>query len=253
MSKAKFFESCEISFGEIFKNNIYVIPKYQRAFSWEEKHIEELISDLKEAFLYEDENYYFLGTIYESAIEVNSETDKWCDEAIYNEIKNNKEKLYYLIDGQQRITSLLLLLSLLEKKYFYVDEEQKTQRLYIHEKDNSFFKSFFDQNAYSNIIDGESISQQRLKKAFMAMKKKQEELSEQKTFKEFLFEKIIFNKVTLTKRKFAVKLFETQNDRGKKLTYLEKLKSLFMLYDDRYNNNRLLNTIYARFGKLYDV
>lgn len=75
----------------IFSNNeiTYVIPLYQRAYSWKEKEINQLIDDICDC---EDENY-FLGSLI---------VDK----------KNNK---FEVIDGQQRLTTLFLLLKCLNQ------------------------------------------------------------------------------------------------------------------------------------------
>ena len=77
---------------ETGKNKRFIIPEYQRPYAWSDEQIQVLFDDLTEYTLNttEDENNtYFLGTI------VAYEND-------------NKEQ--EIIDGQQRITSLLLLL-----------------------------------------------------------------------------------------------------------------------------------------------
>lgn len=77
---------------ETGKNKRFIIPEYQRPYAWSDEQIQVLFDDLTEYTLNttEDENNtYFLGTI------VSYEND-------------NKEQ--EIIDGQQRITSLLLLL-----------------------------------------------------------------------------------------------------------------------------------------------
>jgi len=77
---------------ETGKNKRFIIPEYQRPYAWSDEQIQVLFDDLTEytSNSTEDENNtYFLGTI------VAYEND-------------NKEQ--EIIDGQQRITSLLLLL-----------------------------------------------------------------------------------------------------------------------------------------------
>ena len=67
----------------------YVIPQYQRAYSWGQSECDQLLNDIEE-----NDEGYFVG----SAIAIQStETD---DEIIEN----------MLIDGQQRFTSMSLLL-----------------------------------------------------------------------------------------------------------------------------------------------
>ncbi|XUX00814.1 MAG: DUF262 domain-containing protein [Dehalogenimonas sp.] len=92
----------------------FSVDYYQREYKWENKHITELITDLSEKFLesYQDddersevENYghYFLGSI----------------------IISDKEGRKFIIDGQQRLTSLTLLLIHIYRHL--EDHEQKAQ------------------------------------------------------------------------------------------------------------------------------
>ena len=86
------------SVKELLQSQSFSIDEYQREYKWEEKNIVELVSDLLEKFqsCYSEKdltsdvsNYenYFLGSIIVSK-------------------RNGKN---YLIDGQQRVTSLTLL------------------------------------------------------------------------------------------------------------------------------------------------
>ena len=71
----------------------YVIPPYQRPYSWKEEHCMSLFDDLKNA--YEDkEEGYFLGNIVI---------------AKSNENSNSLE----VIDGQQRLTTLIIFMKVL--------------------------------------------------------------------------------------------------------------------------------------------
>ncbi|GAI24865.1 unnamed protein product, partial [marine sediment metagenome] len=84
---------------ELLKGRKYSIDYYQREYKWGRKQIQELINDLTSKFLddYDEEHqrdqvsdygHYFLGPI----------------------IISYKDNMDYLVDGQQRLTSLTLLL-----------------------------------------------------------------------------------------------------------------------------------------------
>ena len=72
----------------------YIIPNYQRAYSWEESACKELFEDLKNAYHTNPKDGYFLGNI---VIAVSSE---------------NRNR-FEVIDGQQRLTTLTLLMKVL--------------------------------------------------------------------------------------------------------------------------------------------
>lgn len=76
----------------IFDTNAhYVIPRYQRAYAWEDKEIVQLIDDIND--IDSSENYY-IGSLVVSRIQGKAET-------------------YEVVDGQQRLTTLFLLLQYL--------------------------------------------------------------------------------------------------------------------------------------------
>ncbi|PHR92218.1 MAG: hypothetical protein COA80_14555 [Leeuwenhoekiella sp.] len=68
----------------------FVIPSYQRPYVWRDEDVIKLFDDIREAFE-ADEPQYFIGSVL-SAVRVEGEA-----------------RLYELIDGQQRTTTLMLL------------------------------------------------------------------------------------------------------------------------------------------------
>lgn len=92
-------EAHDRSITEVLDDKKYTVDYFQREYKWEERHIEQLVSDLTSSFLNEYkpdhkrkdiENYnsYYLGPFVVS-------------------VKDGQRSI---IDGQQRLTSLTLLL-----------------------------------------------------------------------------------------------------------------------------------------------
>lgn len=78
----------------IFSGRVkYIIPEYQRPYSWDREQCLELIYDLKQSFK-DDENGYFLGNI-----------------VVANSLDTDHE--LEVIDGQQRLTTLIILMRVL--------------------------------------------------------------------------------------------------------------------------------------------
>ncbi|MCO5296819.1 MAG: DUF262 domain-containing protein [Fimbriimonadaceae bacterium] len=84
---------------DLLKGVKYSIDYYQREYKWQDKQIRELVDDLTDRFLEDyqpnherkkvaDYGHYFLGSI----------------------IISKKESSNFVVDGQQRLTSLTLLL-----------------------------------------------------------------------------------------------------------------------------------------------
>lgn len=72
------------------KNRKFEIPSYQRAYSWEDKQINQFIEDLKNSG-----NQYYLGHYL---------------------FEKNEENTLYVIDGQQRLTTCVIFFSVIKKE-----------------------------------------------------------------------------------------------------------------------------------------
>jgi len=212
-------------------DRIFSIPDYQRNYAWEHEHLEDFYNDL---FYIDREKEYFMGTI------LLRETDEKRREASgFREFK-----VYEVIDGQQRLTTICIFIKsaieILESKNEeslkgWIEGLQETfivksgfLKLELLGEDNQFFTSY--------IIDGQEYpdetitpSQKRLKKAKMFFKGKLGDLSID-DIRDLLF-KLRRTRVlmyTVKEKGDAMLMFETINDRGKPLSNLEKTKSFLM-------------------------
>src|SRR3972149_5968501 len=89
--------------GKLIKDRQLAVPIYQRPYAWEEKNISDLFSDIHNA-ISSNEDEYFLGTIVLSKKENSSELE--------------------IVDGQQRITSIVIFLSSI-RDYFESNNQQR--------------------------------------------------------------------------------------------------------------------------------
>lgn len=88
----------------------FVIPDYQRPYKWDQEECETLWEDITRfAEEYKDKDYYFLGTI-----------------VTYSNSKTNKLEI---IDGQQRVTTLMLLLRAIYTKLSGMTEDDQVRGL----------------------------------------------------------------------------------------------------------------------------
>ena len=82
--------------ANFFSANEYSVPKYQRDYAWKSKQISDLLNDLGE-FAASKNGYYVLGQVITTPAKTTN-------------------KVRYLVDGQQRITSLYLLLLAIQRR-----------------------------------------------------------------------------------------------------------------------------------------
>ncbi|MEO5360833.1 MAG: DUF262 domain-containing HNH endonuclease family protein [Nitrospirota bacterium] len=96
----------EIKSEKIFVRQVlemwFTIPVYQRPYVWGNEEISDFLDDISYAALHNPTNEYFIGSIVLQ--------DKPKDD---NHKRNINFKEYYLMDGQQRITTLLLLIAVI--------------------------------------------------------------------------------------------------------------------------------------------
>jgi len=208
-----------------YGKNKYIIPRFQRPYSWDIDQCIELYDDLKQAYLDKDKNGddgYFLGNIV---------------------LASDNSDNYEVIDGQQRLTTLTIFMKALT--FFDIKNENLVSAIW--EKDGRTgekigarlsTKVFSDKDdKYLNsVLDCSDIDNCQLKKDSNRFQKnfiffyKQIELFEKKYnkpkllgFIDFVLEKASLlpiqtngeNKEVATER--ALKIFETINDRGKPL------------------------------------
>ena len=90
----------EVIFQKLLDGKIqYVVPLYQRTYSWEEKHWEQLWDDLLEIYALPTPKNHFIGSVVTQQVETAPEG----------------ASKYILIDGQQRMTTLFILLSVVRQ------------------------------------------------------------------------------------------------------------------------------------------
>jgi len=197
--------------------NQYIIPPYQRPYSWNEEQCRELLDDLLKAFEDEETSNYFLGNI----VIASSLEDK---------------KRLEVIDGQQRLTTLTLLLKALlffdannkklKNSIWELDDrtdEPKDQRLktmVFEDKDAKFLKDALDLALANNCTITKKDNQYKKNICYFYNKFKDMEVKKLQNFTDFLLYDVSILPIQTQgnnkdiARENALKIFETINDRG---------------------------------------
>ena len=231
--------------SELFDGRkIFNIPKYQRAYAWEEQQLKDFVEDIENQ---KPDRSYFFGTILFQA-----------------QPRRERFEIIDIVDGQQRITTLIIFMKLLlaeqEKSgndvtmlkdtYIQIYDRYK---LRVLDTDNDFFISYILQDNRPDDSQVHTPSQRRLLEAkdflSQAIKARLDKIEE--------FINTIESMKVLTysveDKAEATLIFETTNDRGKSLTSLEKTKSFLMhkTYIVSDNPETELDTLQNRFSEIY--
>ena len=223
--------------GLLTGNQVFDIPVYQRGYAWERKNLEDLWEDLY--YLDPSKKHYF-GTVLLKDSGKTARTSL----ATLNR--------FDVIDGQQRLTTLLILLREIISQLKEVSgndlrgDVDALERNYL--KEGAYYKlnplgddgDFF----HHVVIDGNDFlagattthSQRRLTeaKAFFRERLIGEKEQQPSEFQNFLVQfKQKIDDLQLIQYQVksdadAIRIFETVNDRGRPLSNLEKTKSFLM-------------------------
>ena len=266
-----------LTLQNVFSNRIFRIPDFQRGYAWNEEQWNDLWEDINGI---QGDKKHYTGMLSVECIDANDpkwEKDLW--------LINQGKKLFYVIDGQQRLTTLIILLNELLKgegdlmyetkkhwrNYFlYKSYNGNTSFLFGYEKDNpsdEFFKTkILEQASCSAANNNQSVYTLNLKKCKEYFAEKIKDYDQEQ--KEDLFRKITtqltFNYYEIDDTTEVFVTFETMNNRGKPLSVLELLKNrlvylsvLLMKDENDYNQlrddiNEVWKTLYEYLGKNQD-
>lgn len=216
----------------------YIIPKYQRSYAWDEQpHLSDLWDDICETIINRKEEL-FTGTI------ILSKTDT-------NLLSGANDELYYkdVIDGQQRLTTILILLRALYDSFSdsrkawaydniyvpYFLAAKGEHKLRLSQEDQKFFEDFIldIENLAAPSRRGQKPSEKRLGKALAFFKEKIREAAGEDVdaFAEKFFNELKDNLVVVLIEARsdvdAYTIFETINSKNRALTPSELLKNYF--------------------------
>lgn len=275
-----------LSLTEIFNEKFFRIPDFQRGYSWEINQLEDFWEDLIN--LKSDKIHYTGLLTVEPVSKSNVENiEKWQDDLWFFE---RGLGAYYLIDGQQRLTTSIILINEIlnrfadneginfEDKSYWVKKflfqaygENYKSYIFGYERDNpsdEFFKTKIlqQESLTADKVPEQTLYTSNLKVAKDFFEKKLEKFDKQDI-------KEIFKKITL-KFKFnfyeiddeldVYVTFETMNNRGKSLSNLELLKNRLIYLSTllnvdsptrarlRKDINETWKTIYEYLGKNKD-
>lgn len=208
----------------------YSIDYYQREYRWQTKQMAELVNDLTSKFLesYEEgdergavEGYghYFLGSI----------------------IISDRDGQKFIIDGQQRCTSLTLLLIYLHRSLEDEEEKKQLADLIFSQKygKRSFNLDVPDRTpCMEALYTGESFDQNDQPESVVNILARFADIEEQfpgevkgaalPYFADWLIENVHLVEITAYSDEDAYTIFETMNDRGLSLTPTDMLKGYLL-------------------------
>lgn len=195
----------------------YVIPRYQRAYAWEEKEIEQLIDDICDDN--DPKRDYYIGSL------------------IVARRKADDGVEYEVIDGQQRLTTIYLLLQcLLDEGYFSRGDVSVGEALSFDCRSKSNCTLAYIRSDAQKPEGKEELLDQSILLAVDIIKKKLarefgDGVEDQKKFVDRL-KHVVLYRIEVPEHTDLNRYFEIMNTRGEQLEQHDILKARLMNYLD---------------------
>lgn len=247
----------DLRLNELFGSKAFRIPNYQRGYAWGERQWNDLWEDLWDIEIDKAKGEYrrhYTGTISLQEINRNQvpQDELW--------FVDEGDRFFDVVDGQQRLTTIVILLFELIKSYPVVEERNALLRRYIYRKKESTEAKLYlfsykkeDKNRQfllnqifeddTEIMSSEIVNvySNNLLSAKNWFKVKITALSdkEKKDLLVRLQTALAFDTKYITDNLSVQAVFETMNNRGKPLTILEKLKNRLLYLTAKLPNDEI--------------
>ncbi len=239
------FNAKEKSVKELLSSNstLFNIPAYQRTYSWDKDEALTLYEDIYKFSLKRkvNESYYIGNVILQQDLTKSHST----------------KNVYQIVDGQQRITTILLILAALRnevnrrienkigderilysieldlKRLLYFDDEgQEALQLKVYNKDYNDNMVAVIENTINDVVDEEELEKLNVNKKYidnynqihmLGVKR----LKDENDFKSLLnaLESVVMVDVTLSPNDDALTVFENINSKGHELDAHDLIKN----------------------------
>jgi hypothetical protein len=220
-----------LSLSDLFANRLFRIPQYQRSYSWERKHREDMFEDIRSLQDQPDRRHFMATVVGLSRGRKTIVTDEYT--------------VIEVVDGQQRLTTLIILLKAIQlalqnnqaehsklagelQDVLIKQDELSLILLQMNHDPNGYFPNYLRTGATCSVDAAKTLADRALLNA----------ISECKAFVESwenLIELtgIVKNRLTFIFHEIddeatVYSVFEVLNSRGLSVPWLDRLKSLLM-------------------------
>jgi len=235
--------------------NEIIVPRYQRAYSWDTSSNKSTIKTQTDVFLSDLEEQRESGSI----------SPYYFGHFLFEE----RDEKFYVIDGQQRLTTIVIFLSALFTrlkdigKWTDIEEQCREDMVERHGTyrfktvgyDNTFFTDYVIDQTRIDHTGVETESGLRIVRAFDYFKERLKDKPEDYLTQLLLIiSKSTCTTHTVNNESEAIQMFIFQNNRGKRPSNLEIVKAHFMYNVHLYaksNKSKIIDIIKDRFATIY--
>ena len=253
-----------VDLGTLFHRKLFRIPQYQRAYSWQSRHRKALFDDIRRSYSAGNGQNHFMATVV--GLRRGTRT-----------ILTDDYRVIDIVDGQQRITTLVLLYKAISKALDQADALQKEvgielEKILVKQDDvcpvllqtnhdtSDCFLQYLRTGNQRELSKAETSAEREL---LLAMADCEEFVA---TWTEdghslsklvgHLKNKLTFILHELEDEGLVYTVFEVLNSRGLDVSWFDRLKSMLMavVYESGTGNEReVINEVQALWSEIYRI
>ena len=212
-------------------NEQFLVPAYQRRYSWKEKQVNELFDDIN---LLINNDTHFLGSI-----------------VCLTDSHTAGINILEIVDGQQRITTLMLFLKAIQERYVELESDEDVRQIdnlifcrgLDRKQRNKTILGDLDKDDYQYLmnIDLDRVKNQDLLNAYVFIRNRLENLDKPgiDTLYFKLINSVVVIRLDVGEARDAYKLFEMINNRGLRLSPTDIIKNFLLGHSSIFDENIL--------------
>lgn len=251
-----------ITLAQLFQGRLFRIPQYQRSYSWHRKQRQDLFSDIQRVYDRGADWSHFMATVVGLRRKVET-------------IGTTAHQFIDIVDGQQRITTLILLLKAIavaidssdtvdarvrdELNDSLIKDDDATLLLLQTNHDSSdYFANYLIRGTHPSSRDAETVADYEL---LAAMEECEQFVTRWQTADNSLVELVTLLKNRLTfilheisDESLVYTVFEVLNSRGLDVSWFDRLKSMLMavVFDRAGNKYEIIDTVHSLWTQIFD-
>lgn len=237
---------------ELFQGRLFEIPDYQRAYSWTTRERKDLFNDIEKLYSYNDykngDRTHFMATVV------------CCSKHKKEQHGTDIYEIFDIVDGQQRVTTLIILLKAIAKKLktlhdpSFRKEMNRLEELLIKDNDNRLILIQANHESAlllrNYLLNGEIVDKSKIKtladsnliNACIECESFVNKWCDKYNILELLIlirHKLCFIFHELQNESTVYTVFEVLNSRGLEVDWIDKCKSMLMgiAYEDIKQDN----------------
>ena len=220
-----------LTLTELLGSRLFRIPQYQRAYSWERKHREDMFEDIR-ALERDEERTHFMATVV----------------GLYREkrtIVTDEYSVIEVVDGQQRLTTLVILLKAIEKN---LDHSQPSHRklareiqellvkpddlslilLQMNHDSGGYFRDYLREGKEVSPAEGKTLAERALLNGISDCESFVGSWNDPIRLTNIIKNRLTFIFHEINDEATVYTVFEVLNSRGLPVPWLDRLKSMLM-------------------------